>query len=112
MKNVRKLFPDMVHICYEDASGDCDLCVYLGHVFFTDNCIQLWCQTSGGPSQAWKKRLKHWTYTCTFVAFLNLTFTGVTIYHHGASLSEQHTDLLIGHCTKQDLSRTSRHVDT
>ena len=30
------------------------------------------------------------------------------IYHRGASLSEQHTDLL---CTKQDLSHTSRFVD-
>ena len=33
------------------------------------------------------------------------------IYHRGASLSEQHTDLPIGHCTKQDLSRTSRYAD-
>ena len=33
------------------------------------------------------------------------------IYHHGVSLSEQHTDLLICHCTKQDLSHTSRYVD-
>ena len=31
------------------------------------------------------------------------------IYHCGASLSKQNTDLLICHCTKQDLSRTSRH---
>ena len=23
-------------------------------------------------SQAWKKRLRHWTYTCTFVAFLDI----------------------------------------
>ena len=23
-------------------------------------------------SQAWKKRLKHWTYTCSFVSFLNI----------------------------------------
>ena len=30
------------------------------------------------------------------------------IYHRGASLSEQHTDLL---CTKQDLSHTRRYVD-
>ena len=38
--------------------------------------------------------------------------TSVMIYHRGASLSEQHTDLLtVSHCTKQDLSRTSRHVD-
>ena len=34
------------------------------------------------------------------------------IYHQRASLSEQHTDLLIiCHCTKQDLSQTSRYVD-
>ena len=32
-------------------------------------------------------------------------------YHRGASLSEQHTDLLICHCTKQDLSHTSRYVE-
>ena len=34
--------------------------------------------------------------------------TSVMIYHRGASLSEQHTDLL---CTKQDLSHTSTFVD-
>ena len=34
--------------------------------------------------------------------------TSVMIYHRGASLSEQHNDLL---CTKQDLSHTSRYVD-
>ena len=35
--------------------------------------------------------------------------TSVMVYHRGASLSEQHTDLL---CTKQDLSHTrSRFVD-
>ena len=33
------------------------------------------------------------------------------IYHRGASLSEQHSYLLICRCTKQDLSRTSRYVD-
>ena len=37
--------------------------------------------------------------------------TSVMIYHRGASLSKQHTYLLICHCTKQDLSRTSRYVD-
>ena len=39
--------------------------------------------------------------------------TSVMIYHRGASLSEQHTDLLICHCTKQDLSHTStcRYVE-
>ena len=35
-------------------------------------------------------------------------YTSVMIYHRGASLSEQHTDLLR---TKQDLSHTSRYVD-
>ena len=35
-------------------------------------------------------------------------YTSVMIYHCGASLSEQHNDLL---CTKQDLSHTSRYVD-
>ena len=40
-----------------------------------------------------------------------MLITNVMIYHSGASLSEQHTDLLICHCTKQDLSRTSRYVD-
>ena len=39
-------------------------------------------------------------------------YTSVMIlYHRGVSLSEQHTHLLICHCTKQDLSRTSRYVD-
>ena len=33
------------------------------------------------------------------------------IYHRGASLGEQHTNLLIRHCTKPDLSCTSRYVD-
>jgi len=37
--------------------------------------------------------------------------TSMMIYHRGASLSEQHTDLLICHCTKQDLSHTGRYVD-
>ena len=41
---------------------------------FNDNCIKLWCQTSGGPLKLEKKTLKHWTYTCTFVAFLNIHF--------------------------------------
>ena len=36
--------------------------------------------------------------------------TSVMIHHRGASLSEQHTDLPIGHCTKQDLCRTSRYA--
>ena len=39
---------------------------------------------------------------------LYLAYTSVMIYHRGASLSEQHTDLL---CTKQDLSHTSTFVD-
>ena len=36
--------------------------------------------------------------------------TSVMIHHRGASLSEQHTNLPIGHCTKQDLCRTSRYA--
>ena len=57
-------------------------------------------------------------YNCTSIqslsttelgAFVNLPtlITSVMIYHRGASLSEQHTDLL---CTKQDLSHTSRFL--
>ena len=38
--------------------------------------------------------------------------TSVMIIIAGASLSEQHTDILICHCTKQDLSRTSRYLGT
>ena len=37
-------------------------------------------------------------------------YTSVVIYHSGASLSEQHTDLLICHRTKQDLLCTSRYL--
>ena len=36
--------------------------------------------------------------------------TSVMIIITGASLSEQHTDLLIYHCAKQDFSRTSRDL--
>ena len=36
-----------------------------------------------------------------------LVLTSVMIYHRGVSLSKQHTDLLVCHCTKQDLSCTS-----
>jgi len=36
--------------------------------------------------------------------------TSVMIIIVGVSLSEQLTDLLICHCTKQDLSRTSRYL--
>ena len=32
-------------------------------------------------------------------SFSITVFTSVMIYHRGASLSEQHTDLLISHCT-------------
>ena len=46
-----------------------------------------------------------WHETTHRVVNLN---TSVMIYHRGASLSEQHNDLL---CTKQDLSHTSRYVD-
>ena len=44
-------------------------------------------------------------------ATVDTTHTSAMIYHCGASLSEQHTDLLICHCTEQDLPRTSRCVD-
>ena len=37
-----------------------------------------------------------------------LLYTSVMIYHRGANLSEQNTDLL---GTNQDLSHTSRYVD-
>jgi len=42
-----------------------------------------------------------------------VTITSVMIYYRGASLSKQHTDLLICHCTKQDLSHpsTCRYVE-
>ena len=36
--------------------------------------------------------------------------TSVMIIIAGVSLSEQHTDLLFCHCTKQDLSHTSRYL--
>ena len=42
---------------------------------------------------------------------LDIVVTSVMIYHRGASLSVQHTDLLICHCTNQDLSYTSRYVE-
>ena len=50
-------------------------------------------------------------FSVSQMVFLLLYYTSVMIYHHRASLSEQHTDLLICHCTKQDLSRASRYVD-
>ena len=31
-------------------------------------------------SHTWKKRLKHWTYMCTFVTFLNIHFLGCKIF--------------------------------
>ena len=37
-------------------------------------------------------------------------YTSVVIYHRGASLSEQHTDLLIIHWIKQDLSHASSYL--
>ena len=46
-----------------------------------------------------------------YVGTISIPCYNVMIYHRGASLSEQHTDLPIGHCTKQDLSRTSRYAD-
>ena len=42
------------------------------------------------------------------INFTSTSITSVMIIIAGASLSEQHTDLLICRCTKQDLSRTSR----
>ena len=45
---------------------------------------------------------------CTATLQIATVITSVMIYHHGVSLSEQHTDLL---CTKQDVSHTSRYVD-
>ena len=41
---------------------------------------------------------------------MRFRLTSVMIIIAGASLSEQHTDLLICHCTKQDSSRTSRYL--
>ena len=43
--------------------------------------------------------------------YMYMHITSVMIYHRGASLSEQHTYSLTCHCTKQDLSQTSRYVD-
>ena len=48
------------------------------------------------------------SYTVQISCMHYLT-TSVMIYHRRASLSKQHTDLLICHCTKQDLSHTSRY---
>ena len=78
-KNVRKLLPDVVHICYEDASGDCNLCVYLGRVCFLKTTVSS-CGVKLQALSGLEKRLKHWTYTCTFVAFLNITlfFSSIT----------------------------------
>ena len=44
------------------------------------------------------------------VAMAIFCITSVMIYHRRASLSEQNTDLLIYHYTKQDLSCTSTHL--
>ena len=49
---------------------------------FNDNCIQLWCQTSVSPLGLGKKRLKHWAYTFTFVAFLNITILYHTLLYY------------------------------
>ena len=53
------------------------------------------------------------TCICASTTHDNKINTSVMIYHHGASLNEQHTDLLICHCTKQDLAHTStcRYVE-
>ena len=45
---------------------------------------------------------------CKFLHYL--LNTSVMIIIAGASLSEQHTDLLICYCTKQDSSRTGRYL--
>ena len=62
---------------------------------------------------AWTNQLMHRWVTmkgyCQSAA--SVILPGVMIYLRGASLSEQHTDLLICHCTKRDLSLTSRYVD-
>ena len=38
-------------------------------------------------SHAWKGRLKHWAYTCTFVAFLNVTILYYTIFYYPVDIS-------------------------
>ena len=38
------------------------------------------------------------------------SYSVMILYHRGVSLSEQHTDLLICYCTKQDLSHISIDV--
>ena len=55
--------------------------------------------------------MDHWAWTWVRIHVHTCSNTSVMIYHCGVSLSEQHTDLLICHCTKQDLSHTSRYVD-
>ena len=47
----------------------------------------------------------------TKALMVHTTSISVMIIIAGASLSEQHTDLLICRCTKQDSSRTSRYLD-
>ena len=47
---------------------------------------------------------------CTCASVYSDFNTSAMIYHRGVSLSMQHTDLLICHCRKQDLSRTSRYL--
>ena len=50
--------------------------------------------------------------THIYITTVRLTHINAMIYHHEASLSEQYTDLLICHCTKQDLvTHKYRYVD-
>ena len=53
-------------------------------------------------------KVNKFLFTCWKTTLRN--YTSVMLYHLGASLSKQHTDLLICHYTKQDLSRTSRYL--
>ena len=45
--------------------------------------------------------------THIYITTVRLNHINAKIYHREASLSEQYTDLLNCHCTKQDLSCTS-----
>ena len=117
--------------CYEDSSYDLvqlhDICMM--HVA-TAVCVTLHqilqsCKQFGSaipPAKAinlkkkshssemalWNQHNDHLNgQICTLPLSLFTSYY-VMIYHRGASLSEQHTDLLR---TKQDLSHTSRYVD-
>ena len=50
--------------------------------YFNDNCIKLWYQTSGDLLGLGKKRLKHWTYTCTLICgFSQHSFIHSLLYY-------------------------------